>query len=284
MREGKWQRPDGVELYHYSLLPAKPKGTVVILHGLGEYSGRYRDFASYLASHDWAVHLYDLRGHGKSGGPPMYARSVEQLAEDLKDFLHRVAPKKGEDPFFLIAHSFGGQVAINYLAKNRRILDGVVLSAPNVKVAVAITPLKRLAAKLVSAVLPTLQVANDIPAEAISRDPAVVEAYEHDPLVHRKISVQLGTQLLDNIERVPKMAAKIRLPILILHGSEDRITSPRGSREFYERVNTRERKLKIYPGFYHEILNELGKEEVYRDIEQWLTKRAKHAGRKNSAA
>lgn len=281
---GKWPRPDGVELAYTSLVPPKPKGTVVILHGLGEHSARYLDFARFLNRHGWTVYFYDQRGHGKSGGPRMYADDIGQLAEDLGAFLSWVAKKNPGSPLFLFAHSFGAQVAANYLAGGAQELDGAVFSAPNLKVAVPIFFLKRLAAKALTTVLPRLLVANDIPPEYISRDPQVVEHYKRDPLIQDKISVQLGTKLLDNVDRISELAPLIKLPVFFLHGSADKITSPEGSREFYDRLGSADKSYKSYRGFFHELINEPGKEEVYNDVEHWLEKRAKHAGRKNSAA
>ncbi len=272
-------RPDGVKLHYLSMAPAKARGTIILIHGLGEHSARYLDFAQFLNRHGWRVILYDQRGHGRSGGPRMYARSMEQLAEDLHDFVlfvHQTTPKS---PLFLIAHSFGGQVAINFLAQNGLKIDGAVFSAPNVRVAIHVPVLKRAVSKLLTAILPTMTDNNEINPKYVSRDPAVVKKYNSDPLIQHRISVQLGIQLLDNVERIFDKIPRVNTPCLILHGSEDKITSVEGSREMYERIGSRDRKLKVYPGFYHEVLNEIGKEEVYTDIEKWLDKRASHASR-----
>jgi len=265
-----WLRPDGIPI-HYQVLPAaKSKGVVVILHGLGEHSERYADFAGFLVKHGWTVYLYDQRGHGRSGGARMHAQSIAELADDLRDFLKFARKQGGDSPFFLIAHSFGGQVAINCLAQNGIQVDGAVLSAPNVQVAVKVPPLKRSAAKLLSYILPTFSVANEIDPDTVSRDKDIVAKYKADPLVQHQISVRLGTQILENVDAIFEIIPKIKVPLLILHGSEDRITSPAGSRKLYESVGSKDKRFKLYPGFYHEILNEIGKHEVYQDIETWL--------------
>jgi len=123
---------------------------------------------------------------------------------------------------------------------------------------------------LLSYVYPTFAVTNEIDPNTISRDKGIVKKYIDDPLVQHKISVRLGTEILENVESIFDIIPKIKTPLLILHGSEDRITSPAGSRKLYEKVASKDKRYKVYPGFYHEILNEIGNKEVYQDIEAWL--------------
>ncbi len=272
-KEGTFPTPDGTKLYYCTVQPANPKGIVVIIHGLGEYCGRYRDFTDYLVKHGWGVYLFDQRGHGKSPGTRMFARDLNQLVEDLGDFLRYVRKQNPKKKLFLFGHSFGGQVSINYLAGEGNSVQGLILSAPNVRVAVHVSSLKRLVARLLVNLIPTLRLPTAIKPEFISHDAAVVEQFRSDKLIQHKITLRLGTALIDNVEGIMKLAPEIRMPCLILHGEKDQVTSPEGSKELFKVIGSKDRDLKLYPGFFHEILNEVGKEKVYRDIEEWLEKR-----------
>jgi len=272
--EGVFKTSDGTKLFYETLFPSKPKALVFIVHGLAEHCGRYEDFANYLMKQGYAVAMYDQRGHGRSEGRRGFAKSIEQLADDLGEILHFISKKYPDLKIFLMGHSFGGQVSINYLAMNGKEVAGTILSAPNIRVAVPISPIKRWAGKVLQGIVPSLSLRNDLSAEWISHDKKIVEAYKNDKLVQHAITVKLGTALLDNVDRIQSLASKIKVPLLILHGGGDQITSPAGSKEFFENLKVKDRKFKIYPGFFHEILNETDKSQVYHDIAEWLDKRA----------
>jgi len=265
---------DGIKIYYQTLVPPKPKALVLIVHGLAEHSGRYEDVAQFLAKQGYAVGRYDQRGHGKSEGPRAFAQSIEQLADDLHSLVHEYSEQYPKLKIFLLAHSFGGQVSVNYLAQNGKGVAGAVLSAPNLRVAVPISALKRWAGRLLQCVVPKLSLPVELSPEWISHDPKIVKAYREDKMVQKSITVRLGTALLDNVEKIQTLAEKIKVPMLILHGGGDLICSPEGSREFYQNLKAKDRHFKIYPGFYHEILNEIEKAKVYEDVATWLDKRS----------
>jgi len=264
---------DGSELYYQSWIPEKKKGVLAVVHGLAEHSGRYQFLVDYFVKRGWALYLIDQRGHGKSPGPKLYAPNFETLVDDLEAFVHEVRSLEPKLPLFLVAHSFGGQVAVNYLARRPKELKGAILSGPNLKLAMSISCLKKMLGYAASRVLPTFLVPNDLTASWISHDPEVVKAYEDDPLVSHKISLKLGTAILDNIDQVMDLAPEIKTPVFILHGGDDKITSVEGSREFFEKLKLQDKTLKIYPGFYHESFNEIGKEKVFADMDRWLEER-----------
>lgn len=270
---------DGQEIFYWGYSPKNSKGTVVLVHGLGEHSGRYQHFAKYLVNHGWAIHLYDQRGHGKTPGIRSYVESFQDLISDLSMVLSRVEEDTGKKPF-LMGHSFGGQVAINFLAKHSKMVAGAILSSPNIQLAMKVFWLKRVLGKYLSIVLPSLSVPNDIDPKLISHDPLVIENYKKDPLVQSRITLRLGDQLLENLDNVPALAKKIKCPVLIFHGSDDGVTCVKGSQEFYKNLKVKDKTLKIYPEFFHETLNEIGREEVYQDVLTWLDQ---HHGRKKKA-
>jgi len=261
--------PDGQEIYYWGIAPKRAKGTVVLVHGLGEHSGRYRDFAEFLVSKGWEVRLYDQRGHGKTPGIRSYVEHFQDLVDDLGKVIQTAREDTGKKPF-LLAHSFGGQVAINYLAGHGKEVQGAILSSPNIQLAMKVFWLKRFFGKYLSKVLPSVSIPNDVNPKLISHDPKVVEEYQRDPLVQSRITLRLGDELLENLDKVPAMARQMKLPILIFHGSADGITSVEGSKKFFQNVPSKDKSLKIYPDFFHETLNEIGRKEVYQDVLDWL--------------
>lgn len=265
--------PDGQELFFRTVGPQNPKGVLILIHGLGEHSGRYHEFSQYLARHGWRVYLYDQRGHGKTPGLRAYVDTFGDLVEDLLTFIKHVKNQEPGKKLFLMGHSFGGQVAINFLAQHPREVKGAILSSPNIRLALQVPWIKRVLGRLVSNLLPSLSVPNDINPKDISHDQNVVRAYINDRLVYNKITIRLGAELLENLEHVMELAHKIKTPCLIFHGSADKVTSPEGSKDFFNNLHLKDRKLKIYPGFFHETLNEMGKERVYDDVHTWLEKR-----------
>jgi len=264
---------DGQELYFQTYLPEKKKGVLIVLHGLAEHSGRYSFLVDYFAKKGWALYLMDQRGHGRSPGPRWYAARFEDLVDDLEALVQEVRRREPKLPLFLVAHSFGGQVAVNYLARQPKELSGAILSAPNLKIAMPVSGLKKFFGHLASRFLPSFLVPNDLDASWVSRDPEVVKAYGSDPLVGHQISLKLGLLILANVEKVIGLAPKIDLPILLLHGEADKITSIEGTRRFFEKLKVKDKQFKTYPGLYHEIFNEIERDEVFSDIDDWLEKR-----------
>ncbi|MFO1462197.1 MAG: alpha/beta hydrolase [bacterium] len=264
---------DGLELYFQSWIPEKKKGVLAVIHGLGDHSGRYRFLVDYFTKRGWALYLMDQRGHGKSPGPRLYAKNFQTLVDDLQAFLGEVRRREPHLPLFLVAHSFGAQISVNYLAGHAKDLHGAVLSSANLKLAMPVSGLKKLLGYGAGRLLPTFLIPNDIKPSWISHDPEVVKAYEQDPLVGHKISLRLGVEILNNLDKVMALAPKLKTPLYMLHGEGDQVTSLEGTREFFERLRVTDKTLKTYPGLLHECFNEIGKEKVFQDLEHWLNKR-----------
>lgn len=266
---------DGQELFYRHFQISKPKGTVVLVHGIGEHCSRYDDFSNFLASQGFEVYLYDQRGHGKTPGLRSYAESISALVNDLFEFAKWVKGKINHQNFYLMGHSFGGQVAVNFLSAHPKLFKGAILSSPNIELAMEVPWLKRFLGSLISQVLPSLSIPNDVNPKLLSHDPEIVQAYQKDRLVQRKITLRLGNEILENLKLMPALAEDVKVPIFIFHGSEDKITSPQGSKNFYDLLKVKDRIFKLYRGFFHETLNEVGKKEVYQDVVDWLNKRSK---------
>lgn len=266
---------DGQEIFCLNYRPEgflkkKKQKTVVIVHGLGEHIARYDDFARFLAQHSYQVYLYDQRGHGRTPGIRSYAESFQTLVDDLDFFIKYCQEQNPKSDFYLMGHSFGGQVSINYLAQHAKTVKAAILSSPNVKLAFELPLIKRVLGPFFAKIIPTLQVANDVNPKDLSHDKKVVKDYAEDPLVQSKVSLCLGSGIIDNVNSIMGLAAKIKVPTYVFHGELDKVTSREGTEEFYGKMAVKDRKLKIYTGFFHETLNEIGKEEVYQDILNWL--------------
>ncbi len=255
-----------------------PQGILILVHGLGEHSGRYNAFAEFLTKHGFSAYAYDQRGHGKTPGPRVFIDRFEDFVEDLSLFIKEVKKTEKKQKLFLLGHSFGGQVTINYLAHHVRQVHGAILSSPNIQLALELPWIKKTLGQWFSLLFPKLTIPGDISSQYLSHDPEEVLKYDQDPLVQKKITLRLGAQLLANLEKVPFLAKRIKTPCLIFHGDADRITSCAASEDFFSNLASSDKEIKIYPGLFHETLNELGKEKVFQDVVQWLKKKVKFNG------
>ncbi len=261
-----------MQLYCQRYLVDDPKATVVVVHGLGEHSGRYGNVVNALVPAGFNVFLYDLRGHGKSEGQRGHVYNFDHYIEDTRIFVENAA-ERTKLPVVLIGHSMGGLIVLLFGEKHQDLIKLVAASGPGLKIAVEVPKWKEVVGKFVSNILPTLSMTNEIDPSLLSHDPEVVKAYENDPLVIRKVSARWFTEFLRAQREAMENAHKLKLPLLIQHGGDDRIVSPEGSKEFYERAGSDDKELKIYPGLYHEIYNEVEKEKVLSDLLQWIEKR-----------
>ncbi len=268
---GTFPTLDGVLLYERWWRPERePKAGIVLVHGLAEHSARYQLTARHLTQNGYAVDTFDLRGHGKSSGSPLFVGNFAEYLTDLDLFLDRVRARLPGRPLFLMGHSMGGVIVTSYALDRESRVRGVVLSAPAVKLCNEMSPPLLKAASLIARVLPRLQTVK-INQNYISRDPAVVEAYERDPLIFRKgVLLRTGSELVRAGQYVRERMDAFTLPILVLQGTGDKITEPEGGRRLYENAASTDRTLKLYEGLYHEILNEPERERVLQDIVDWL--------------
>jgi alpha-beta hydrolase superfamily lysophospholipase len=265
---------DGTSLHATWWQPAgTPKATVVRVHGLGEHSGRNAHVAERLTESGYGVLTFDLRGHGRSPGGrghTPFDRTMEDIAAALAEARDRVP----DVPRFLYGHSLGGLLVLTYCLRQRPELAGVVVSSAGLRSPVLEQHLKMNAAKLLGSVLPSIAIPSGLDDSGLSRDPAVIEAYRADPLVHDKASFALGRDGAAGADWALAHAGDFTLPLLMLHGSDDPIAYARGTEEFASRVPG-EVTVHIYEGLLHEPHNEPEKDEVLTDIVAWLDA---HAG------
>ncbi len=274
--EGKFKSADGLNLFWHCQRPdGEARAVVVITHGYGEHSGRYAHVADYLLSNGCAVYMFDLRGHGRSEGARACVSLFEGYLCDLDLFLERVNKEEGERPVFLLGHSMGGTiVALSAITRKLRV-RGLVLSGALLKVSDKISTPLRIFISLAGTIFPSFPILKAINGNKVSSDPQAAKRYNDDPLVyHGSLLARQAREINRAIERVRKKTGEISLPLLVLHGSSDCLVDIEGSRELYARAGSADKAIKIYEGFYHEILNEPGKERVLSDVAAWIEKRA----------
>jgi acylglycerol lipase len=276
--QGRFEGARGVSLYWQGWLPAEPAGTVLICHGLGEHSGRYRTVVDTLLPDRWAVYGLDLRGHGRSAGRRAHVDRYADWLADLDAFRRLVAGRHPALPVFLLGHSMGGQIALAYALEHQQELAGLVLSAP----ALASTALPRAAVAVLrrlARLAPTLRPAGIDPAK-ISKDAAVVAGYRADPLVHHgHPTLALSAALFAQFEELPGRARGLRLPVLLQHGLLDGLTDPAGSRRLAGTWGSADPTVRWYGGLWHEIYHEPERAGPLADLRDWLAVRRRRARR-----
>jgi len=250
-----------------------PRGVVVLAHGLGEHARRYDHVAARFGREGLVTYALDHRGHGRSGGKRVLVKDMSEYTGDF-DTLAGIAGK--EHPGVtrvVLGHSMGGGIVFAYGVERPDDYDLMVLSGPAVAAQTAISPLLAWVAKAVGAIAPGLPL-QELDANAVSRDPAVVNAYHTDPLVyHGKIPGGVARALLLVGETMPQRAAALTAPLLVVHGSEDRLIPVDGSRQLVDAVGSSDVELKVYPGLYHEVFNEPEREQVLNDVVSWINAR-----------
>jgi len=270
-KEGRFTGYKNFDLYYQYWLPDKsPRAILLVVNGLAEHSGRYTNLVNRFVPKGYGVYSHDHRGHGKSEGLRCYVDRFSDYLTDLKTFFDIVHGQHGDTKIFLVGHSMGGTIATAYAVQYQQELAGLLLSGASLKMGSTVSPALIAMAGILSVLLPKMG-ATVLDASAISRDQAVVDAYVNDPLVYRgKIRARTGAELIRTMKELAAQMPEINLPILIMHGTADQLSNPEGSQMLYERVGSKDKTLKLYDGFYHEIFNEPEREQVFADMETWL--------------
>ena len=268
--EASWSSRDGVELFLRGWQPeADVKAVVALLHGLGEHVGRYAHMAQPFTDGGYALVGFDLRGHGKSGGARGVIPSEEAVYDDISQFLQQTGQRYPGKPVFLYGHSLGANLSITYALKRKPALKGVIATGTSIRLAFEPPAWKVGLAKALGKVAPAFSLANGLERAALSRDPQVERLYSSDPLVHDRISTLLFLTIIREGDYCLEHASEFPLPLLLMHGGADRLTSAAASREFASKIDGR-CTLKIWDGFYHEIHNEPEKDQVFQFTLHWL--------------
>jgi len=274
-RDGTFAGVGGLPLYYQAWMPPdsqRKKAVLINLHGLGDHSGLYPTLASYFPARGVALYAYDMRGNGRSPGQRAYLRGWHEYRGDLHAFLERVRKWEGNLPLFLLGNSLGGLVVLDYALHYPAGLSGVITAAPPLG-EVGVPPFLMALGRIMSCLWPRFSLEVGMDLSGLARDPAVVDTILADPLFHRRGTARLSTEVTAAIRRVQARAETLSVPLLILHGSADRMVPPEGSRDFFSRVHHTDRELREYPGAYHVLFADVGHEEVLKDVERWLDSR-----------
>ncbi|VVE05124.1 alpha/beta hydrolase [Pandoraea anhela] len=247
------------------------RAVVAIVHGMGEHGGRYARLAEHFAQQGIATVAYDLRGHGRSEGARVYVDRFDEYLNDTEIFLTHVRTTFGPTPLFLLGHSMGGAIAALYtITRAPANVSGLMLSSPALAPGEPVAPWMVTAGRWVSRWLPKVPVFKIDPT-AIARDKAVVDAAKKDPLnAYRGTPARTAAELLDAMARIHANAGALHLPIYLFHGTADRLTAPWASEQFHGNVGSQDKTLRLYPGHFHETLNDLDREKVIDDLTAWL--------------
>jgi alpha-beta hydrolase superfamily lysophospholipase len=261
----------GVNIVYDVWVPdTTPTGVVVLSHGFGEHARRYDHVAQRFGQAGLITFALDHRGHGRSGGKRVYVRD---MSEYTGDFHHLVGLATAEYPELkrvVLGHSMGGGIVFAYGVEHPDDYHLMVLSGPAVDARASVSIWLAMLANVLGTLTPGLPV-QELPADAVSRDPKVVAAYEADPLVyHGRVPAGVGKALIDVSETMPRRAAAITAPLLVVHGEADRLIPVEGSRKLVECVGSTDVALKVYPGLYHEVFNEPEQAVVLDDVVSWI--------------
>jgi len=241
---------------------------VLLVHGLGEHIGRYDELVKRLSEKNIAFTAVDLPGHGRSDGRRGVIKNYAIVHEMIDTLSREFRMTFPGIPLFLYGHSLGGGIVLDYIISKQPEVKGAIVTSPWIRLSFEPGKSKVTLARIMNSILPSLVQPSGLVVDHISHDSSVVEKYKNDPLVHGKISVGLFHSAVSAAKNIQENAFSLKVPMLLMHGAEDQITSPEGSREIAARSTGV--TLKIWDGGYHELHNELFREEVYTYILNWL--------------
>ena len=268
--ESSFNGSAATELFMQSWAPdQESKAALAVVHGFGEHSGRYMNLVNRLVPAGFTVYGFDHRGHGRSPGQRGHINSWEEFLGDVEAFLTEIRKKDTESPLFLYGHSMGGLLALSYALRHPQGLKGVIASGPALSQP-GVSPILLTLSRIMSKLWPSFSIDTKLDVHLISRDEEVVRAYQEDPLVHSMASARLGTELTAAMEWTQAHAGDWRLPLLIVHGGDDKLVPPEGSKRFFDNVPSEDKQRIEYPGTRHEPHNDLDRDKVLEDIQNWL--------------
>ncbi len=279
-REG-WRSGMGdVQLYYQSWHPASDsaaKATLVIVHGLGSHSGLFKPLADRLVAENYCVYAFDLRGHGRSEGQRGYINRWDEYRQDLQQFVNWVQWQEGDRPCYVMGHSLGGAIALDYSLQFPDAVDGLILTAPAVSTQ-GISPFKLKVGRFLSWAYPRFSLNTGLrQRQPSTRDAAINQAYDQDPLRHSQGTARLSTEFFKINQQTWQRLPELEFPLLILQGEADRVAPATVTRDFFGKLEGENKRLYLYPDGYHDIWNDINREQVVGDLIAWLKKQVEAA-------
>lgn len=275
--KGKLIGKRGVRLTYGQWYPqGEAQAVVVLAHGYAEHMGRYHHVIEALNEQGYIVFAIDHRGHGESEGERAWVEKFDYFSEDLHLLVLEAKGAHRTLPLFLLGHSMGGLIATRYALRYQDFLDGLILSGAAIQVGDDVPPALKKVSRFLSELTPTLPVIAKA-EKVLSRDPEVERRFSDDPLCYNgKLKARLGYEMMLASEEVRSRLDQLTLPLLVMHGTADRLTNPDGSRLLYERATSPDKTLHLWPDYYHEIFNEVEKEQVIAYLLDWLEAHVRH--------
>jgi alpha-beta hydrolase superfamily lysophospholipase len=265
-----FQSSRGDRLTEYWWPTENAKAAIFLIHGYGEYAGRYQHLADDLATHGYSLYAFDLSGHGRSDGERGFINTFDDYVADTDAALKRFDEVRKELPAFHMGHSMGGLVLALYLNVHTLETNGLIFSSPFLKMAVEVSPLLQKLSGIIAAILPQLPM-GDVESVAISRDIEEVKKYQDDPLVfHDKVVARTGARMIRATAFAREIVSNIKEPLLIFHGTDDRLAAFEGGEWLYEQAASEDKTFHVYREGYHELFNDLDKNRFYNELTAWL--------------
>lgn len=265
----------GLRLLYRTWEPPNSRAAIVVVHGLGEHSGRYAEFGERMAAYGFSTFALDLRGHGLSEGRRGHVPFFDVFLQELDRFRREVEGLADfRVPLFLLGHSLGGLIALRYQEEYNTRFDGAIIVSPWLATAMTVPRWKANAAHALAKLLPSLPFRASIRAAHVSRDPAIVEAYEADPLVHDSVTPRFFSEVSTAMGLALQRSDRIQEPLLFMVAGDDRLVDTERSLRFARSITAPDLTVKVYPGHYHELLNEVDRATIHREIRDWIAARA----------
>jgi alpha-beta hydrolase superfamily lysophospholipase len=268
-KEESFDSTKGAKIFLRSWQPAgAPRAVVVLCHGFKSHGGQYLWSADQLAAAGYAVYALDLRGRGNSSGERFYVEHVDEYVDDVAATI-RIAKQRAPGlPVFLLGHSAGGVISCTYALDHQSELAGLICESFAFRVPAPQFALN--AIKGLSRIAPRLRIL-DLKPKDFTRDPAALAELNADPLIAGEVQPAITVAALWRADqRLEKEFPTIKIPVLIMHGTQDKATMPAGSQMFYEKAGSKDKTLKLYEGHFHDLLNDIGKEGVMADVKAWI--------------
>ncbi|MEM6398489.1 MAG: lysophospholipase [Bacteroidota bacterium] len=273
VKEFSWSSPDGKEIYAVEWPNEHARAVIGLIHGIGEHARRYDHMAEYLTAAGFGMVGYDRVGYGRSGGKRGYVADYSHYYDGIAQLIIECERLYPDLPVFLYGHSMGGNLVLNYIIKRHPKVAGVIASAPYIKLPFKVNPVLIAVGRLMRNIYPAFSVTNELDTTKLSRSSDIEESYANDPHVHSTVSSRVGVDLMKAAEQLDQFSGYIELPLLIMHGTDDGLTSHDASQAFLNRLEGEDISMKSWPGLYHELHNEPEQKEVFGYVQAWIEKR-----------
>lgn len=273
---GYFKSFDDTSIYYSSIKVDKPRAIFLLIHGVGEHSGRYQRLKEAMVELGLSVYALDHRGHGRSSGKRGHVKEFNDYLKDVKQLYELAVSENPNTPVVIFGHSMGGVIAAQYALDHTDDLFALILSSPGLVPAVDIPGWKLKMASILSGLIPSASLANGITADMVSRDPDEVKKYENDPLNHGKITARWGMEFQRAGQECLERAAELKMPLMVIHGTGDLIVDYKGSETLFNNAKSEQKEIYLMPGLYHECLNEIPaeREKTLLTIRDWVDRTA----------